>query len=325
MEITLPKIKVKSKNEERGVFIISPLFPGYGMTVGNSLRRVLLSSLAGAAIVEVKIEGATHEFSTIEGVKEDMIDFVLALKKVRLRLHDEEAVLKLEKKNEGTVKAGEIKTPASVEIINKDLVLLNLSAGGKISATMKARKGIGYVPAEEIEKEESLGVIALDATFTPVRKVNFKTEFTRVGKKTNYDKLTLEIETDGTVDPEEALKQAAKILKSHFSLVERFEEKKGKIEAEVKEKVKTKPSIQTEKKRPSKTPKRIEKKGKDKAKLTIEQAGFSSRTERVLQDGGVRTIAGLRRLSDEKLSAIKGLGKKGIAEIDRKLKRWNLR
>jgi len=315
MKINLPKVEIKNKSKNFAEFVISPLFPGYGATLGNSLRRVLLSSLGGAAVVEVKIEGATHEFTTIPGVKEDMIEFILALKQIRLRLFEDEATLKLEKKGEGEVKASDIKTTSAAEIIGKDLHLLTLAKDGKISCTLKAKKGIGYLPAEEQEREEKLGVIALDATFTPIRKVNFKTEFTRVGKKTNYDKLNLEIETDGTVDPEDALKQASEILVSHFELVAKLEQGDGgKVETEVKEKKQIAPGADKTKKET--------KKEVDSTKMKIEEADFSSRTAKALLDGGVKTVAGLKRLSEEKLKEIKGLGEKGLKEIERKLKKY---
>lgn len=321
MKISLPKIKVKSESEQEGVFVISPLFPGYGVTVGNSLRRALLSSLGGSAIYEIKIEGKSHEFDSIEGAKEDLIEIILALKKIRLKLHDKEATLTLEVKGPKEVKASDIKAPSSVEIVNKDLHIVSLNKNTKLAIEMKAKKGIGYEPAEERREEERpIGVIAIDSVFTPVESANFTTEFTRVGGVTNYDKLTIEIKTDGTVTPKEALQQAAEILESHFGLVKEFKTEAREIESEPQKRKKEKIVKPTEIKE-----KRAEKTKVDYKKLKVEEAGFSPRTAKALIDNKIKTVAGLSRLSDEKLTEIKGLGKKAIAEINRKLKRWNLK
>jgi DNA-directed RNA polymerase subunit alpha len=321
MKISLPKIKIKSESGNEGVFIISPLFPGYGVTVGNSLRRVLLSSLGGAAIYEIKIEGASHEFTAIPGVREDLIDIILAIKKIRLKLHDKEATLNLEVKGPKDILASDIKAPSSAEIINKDLKLATLNAKAKLSIEMKAKKGIGYEPAEERKDEDRpIGVIAIDSVFTPVESTNYTTEFTRVGGVTNYDKLTFEIKTDGTVTPKEALQQAADILASHFDLVKEFKTEIKEIESEPQKRA-AKKEIENADKEESEAPKTKN----DYKKLSIEEAGFSPRTAKALIDNKIKTVAGLSRISDQKLAEIKGLGKKSIAEISRKLKRWNLK
>ena len=321
MKISLPKIKIKSELDKEGVFIISPLFPGYGVTMGNSLRRIMLSSLGGAAIYEIKVEGTSHEFTAIPGVKEDLIDIILAVKKIRLKLHDKEATLKLEVKGPKDVLASDIKAPSSVEIINKDLKIATLNAKAKLSIEMKVKKGIGYEPAEERKDEERpIGVIAIDSIFTPVESANYTTEFTRVGGVTNYDKLTIEIKTDGTVTPKEALQQAADILASHFNLVKEFKTETKEIESEPQKRAGLKTAQSTEKEEAA-----APKTNNDYKKLSIEEAGFSPRTAKALIDNKIKTVAGLSRLSDQKLTETKGLGEKSISEINRKLKRWNLK
>jgi len=320
MKITLPKIKIKSETETEGVFIISPLFPGYGVTVGNSLRRVLLSSLGGAAIYEIKVEGASHEFTSIPGVKEDLIEIILAFKKIRLKLHSPEATLNLEVKGPKEILASDIKVSSNVEIANPDLYLMTLNSKAKVSIEIKVKKGIGFEPAEERKKEDRpLGVIALDSAFTPVRMANFTTEFTRVGGLTNYDKLTLEINTDGTVTPKEALRQAAEILESHFNLVKEFKSEVKEIESEPKKRK------EEEKAKPEKVKNETAKTVTDHKKLLIEEAGFSPRTAKALIDNKIKTVAGLARISEEKLAKARGLGEKSISEISRKLKRWGLK
>lgn len=321
MKISLPKIKAKTENEQEGTFVISPLFPGYGVTIGNSLRRVLLSSLGGAAIYEIKVEGASHEFTAIPGVREDLIEVILSLKKIRLKLHEKEATLKLEVKGPKEIKAADIKTPSSVEIVNLNLHLMSLNSNAKVSIEMKVKRGIGYEPAEERKDENRpIGVIAIDSVFTPVQSANFTTEFTRVGGLTNYDKLILEIKSDGTVTPKEALQQAAEILESHFELVKEFKTEVKAIESEPQKR-----AVAMAKKEEKTKSKEAPKTKMDYKKLSIEEAGFSPRTAKSLLDNKIKTVAGLARLSEEKLAKAKGLGEKSITEINRKLKRWNLK
>lgn len=199
---------------------IEPLHHGYGTTVGNALRRVLLSSLPGAAVTAVKIKGVQHEFQAITGVKEDVLDIVLALKQLRMKVHADEAVtLKLVKKGEGPVTAADIEKNADVDIANTDLVLANITAASTtLDMEITVSRGRGFLPTEEREEVSSdIGVMAIDALFSPVRQVSLKIENTRVGDITNYDKLIMNLETDGTIDPSEALEQATKILINHFT------------------------------------------------------------------------------------------------------------
>lgn len=197
-----------------GKFIYEPLERGYGITLGNALRRVLLSSIEGAAITSVKIEGVSHEFSTIPGVMEDVTDIILNLKQVRLKLHgDPPCTIRIEKEEEGEVKAGDIITDGSVEVVNPDQHIATLTSGGRFSMEMVVKRGRGYVPAERNKEEEQpLGTIPIDAIFSPIKKVNFTVRNARVGQMTDYDKLILEVWTDGTITPEKAISQAASIL-----------------------------------------------------------------------------------------------------------------
>jgi DNA-directed RNA polymerase subunit alpha len=221
--ISLPtSVKMIENHGARAVFAIEPLYPGYGMTVGNALRRVLLSSLPGAAITHVKIEGVTHEFSTLPYVKEDVVDILLNIKKIRLKLHGEGPVtLVLNATGAKTVTAGDIQANAEVEVINGDQPIATLTdKAGKLEMEFIVEAGRGYVPVEQREKEKrDIGLIAIDSIFTPMKNVNFTTENVRVGQMTNYDKLVLDITTDGSITPSEALKMSAAIMVEHFTFV----------------------------------------------------------------------------------------------------------
>lgn len=223
MEIQLPsKIYSKDEGGNRAIFTISPCYPGYGTTLGNALRRVLLSSLPGAAITAVKIKGVDHEFSTMEDVKEDVVDILLNLKQVRLKLHSDEAVeLTMKVTGKKTVTAGNFEKNSSVEIYNTDLPIATLTgAKSEFEMTVIVQKGRGYVPVEAREHEKlDIGYMALDAVYTPIRTVNFKTEHVRVEQMTNYDKLVLDVTTDGTIEPTSAVTQACQLLVDHFTLV----------------------------------------------------------------------------------------------------------
>jgi DNA-directed RNA polymerase subunit alpha len=220
-EVSLLQVKEQEAKGNRAMFAIEPLSPGFGLTIGNAVRRVLLSSLEGAAITSIRIDGVSHEFSTIKGVRQDVVDVILNLKQVRLKLAgDESQVIILDAKGPKKLTAGDFKCPTGVEIINKDLVIAELNEGGKMLLEATIERGRGYVATEQ-RKEEKLpiGVIALDAAFSPITVVNFETENTRVGKMTNFDKLVLEIATDGSISPQAALEQAAAILVDHFSVI----------------------------------------------------------------------------------------------------------
>lgn len=241
--ISLPEqIKVISEKDNNAVFEISPLYPGYGMTVGNALRRVLLSSLPGAAITSIKIKGVDHEFSAMDGVQEDVLEIIRNLKQVRFRVFSDEPVkLTIEKSSEGEITAKDIKATSDVEVINQDQVIATITKKGtKFEAELEVENGSGYVPVEMRQKDKlTVGVIAIDAVFNPVRKVNYEVENIRVGQRTDYNKILLEVETDGTITPQEALDSSAKILVDHFSVIagqsgEAAEEKTEETETEEK-------------------------------------------------------------------------------------------
>src|SRR5262245_35501468 len=200
-------------------FTAEPFERGYGVTVGNGLRRVLLSSIEGTAVTSVKVQGAKHEFSSLDGVKEDVTDIVLALKRLRVRFHtDDPKVLTIEKKGPGPVTGADVQTGSDCEVVNKDLVICTLTTDRSFEAELEVRKGRGYVTSEENAREEhEIGVIPMDAIFSPVQRVRYRTENTRVGKMTNYDRLILELWTDGTITPEMALVEAGKIYRKHLN------------------------------------------------------------------------------------------------------------
>lgn len=239
MEYTLPEtsllqIKQSDIDTHAATFVLEPLSPGYGVTVGNSLRRVLLSSLEGAAIAYIKIDGVTHEFSTIPGVKEDVVDLILNLKGLRIKLHgDEPTTIILEATKAGEIKAKDFKSNPQVEIVDPEYHIATLDKNGKLYLEAYIEKGRGYMPTE-LKKEEKLplGTIAIDSIFTPVKKVHYEVENTRVGNMTNFDKLTIDLTTDGTIEPVEALEQASKILVEHFAIISDLRNEKKPEEVE---------------------------------------------------------------------------------------------
>ena len=235
-------IKVISNKESKGVFQIESLYPGYGTTLGNSLRRVLLSSLGGAAVTEVKIKGVSHEFATISGVKEDVLGILLNLKQMRFRLFGEgpfTASLKI--KGIKTITGGDFKAPSQVEIMSKDVLIANITdKSTELDIEIQIARGVGYEAAESrhIGKEE-IGVISLDAIYTPIRRVSYRVEQMRVGDRTDFDRLILEVETDGTLDPEVALREASSILAEQFEIIkEGLKEEAVNIQEDVKPKAK---------------------------------------------------------------------------------------
>src|ERR671932_349635 len=221
LDFQVPRITTENVEENRGSFVIEPLDRGFGYTFGNSLRRVLLSSLAGAAVTSVRIEGVAHEFSTIEGVKEDVTDIVLNLKEVVCRMHTEadEVEAPLVVTGPGEVTAGDIDLPSGVEILNPDVHIATLEKKTKLEAYLTIGRGRGYSPAEENKSaDQPIGVIPIDSIFSPVKRVAYQVEAARVGQRTDYDKLTLDIETDGSLDPEAALREAAEILIKYLAI-----------------------------------------------------------------------------------------------------------
>lgn len=295
--------KIHEQNRFFGKFEIEGLYPGYGITIGNALRRVLLSSIEGAAVTSFKIEGVPHEFSTIEGVKETVIDIMLNLKKLRVKLYDNEPQkIKLSVKGEREVFAKDFEPNPLVEILNPDLKIATLTdKKAKIEMEVTVEKGLGYSEVEERKKEKlPIGTIAIDAIFSPIKRVNFWVENMRVGDRTDYNRLFIEIETDGSITPQEALIKAANILDEHFSLLkEKASFSLGGKEEEIlkKEKVKREP--------------------KD---ISIEELNLSNRTKNALLNNGIKTLAGLLRYREETLAQLDGLGDKAIEEIKKVLK-----
>lgn len=295
-----PNFKVKSEEQKGSYqkFVIEPLETGYAHTLGNALRRVLLSSLSGAAVTSVTIDGVKHQFQTLSGLQEDIVEFVLNLKKLRVRLLDgDHATLKLEATGPGEITAADIAETSAVEIVNKDLYLGRLAdKKAKISATIEVEKGWGYSLADE-RRSGVVGVIPLDATFTPVVRVNYSQEATRVGRQTNLDRLVLEIWTDGTITPADALKQAAKILTSYFMQIY---EPKADMEQTT---VAVTPTVSD-----------------DVLKMLVEELDLPTRLENALKNGGIETVGQLLGTPRKDLLKVKNLGGKSLEIVEEKLR-----
>ncbi len=310
--IILPsKPKIIKEEGFTGVYEIDGLYPGYGHTLGNSLRRIILSSLPGSAITSVKIAGVSHEFSTISGVKEDVINIILNLKKVRvLMLTEESQVLRLKVKGIKEVTAGDIDHPGQVKILNPDFHLASLtSKDAEIDMEMTIERGLGYVPKEILEKDRvDIGRITLDAVFTPIRRVNYEVENMRVGNRTDFNRLKFFIETDGIIAPKEALEKAIEIMIAQLQAIVGFKEEKEK---ETAPKAKEAKKEEQEKPRKEIDPEFL--------KTRIETLGLSQRTMNALSSANIRTVGGLARKKEEDILDIDGLGSKGVQEIKKVL------
>ena len=336
-KITFPKRpKIIKEKGNWAVFEIKPCFPGYGVTLGNSLRRVLLSSLSGSAITAVKINKVTHEFSAIDGVLEDVIEIIFNLKKIKFKMHgDEPVILSLNVKGEKEVTSADIKATAEVEVIDKKIHIASLTnKNSKLEMEIKVEKGMGYSPTEQRKESQGMGTgtIEIDAIFTPIKKINYEVEKMRVGEATNYDRLTLELETDGSVSPEEAFKQATRLLVDHFNLfgepirpiseIEEIKESKKEKEIEKSKEEKEINEEETEEKTEKKTEKKEDK--KDSLKLPVEKLELSSRTKSALANNKIKTVANLTRRTEENLGRLDGMGEKGIKEIKKALGKLGL-
>lgn len=330
-QITLPEKPVMVKKEDNyAIFEIRACYPGYGMTLGNALRRVLLSSLQGAAITSVKISGVNHEFSTVSGVLEDVVEIILNLKKVRFKMYsDDPVILNLKVSKEGAVTAGDISKTDNVEVVNKDAHIATITDKKTVlEMEIRVEKGVGYLPVEQQENDKSdIGTIGVDAIFTPVKLVNYKVENMRVGKMTNYDKLILEIETDGSRTPEEAFREAVVILVKHFDLfgemadvVETTKEKPVEFFVDEKE--------ETERERDEKEVEKLEQiaeeKKQDVLKMSLEDFNISARALKVLQENKIKTVAKLIAKSEDDLRELPGMGDKGIKEIKKAIGKLGL-
>ncbi|MFH1551478.1 MAG: DNA-directed RNA polymerase subunit alpha [bacterium] len=316
--ITLPnKPKITKVEKNQAVFEIEGCYPGYGTTLGNAFRRVLLSSLPGAAITGVKIKGVQHEFSTIPNVAEDVVQIILNLKQVRLKLYGDQPVKVLLKvKGEKDVKAGDIKTTSDLEVINKDAHIATLThKKADFEMEIEVEPGLGYLPIEQRKKGKlEIGKIVIDAIFSPVNKVNYSIENMRVGEKTDYDRLTITIETDGSITPKQAFLKAAQILVNHFKVFALLEDKnQKKLNTKKKKETKEKTKEEDKKFKKSKNTKT------DISKIKIEDLNISSRNVSTLKEVGIKTVASLIRKNQKDLEKVAGLSNKGIIEIKRAL------
>lgn len=304
MEIERPKIDTASLSADGryGKFVVEPLERGFGTTLGNSLRRVLLSSLPGVAVTSIKIDGVVHEFSTIEGVKEDVTEIVLNVKGITAKLYsDTPKTVRIEASGEGEVTAGSIQQDAEIEVLNPDWHIATLADGAKLIMELVFDKGRGYVPAErnkQAAEQASLNDLPVDSIYTPVLKVNYTVENTRVGQITDYDKLTLEVWTDGTISAKEAVSLAARIMTEHLNLFVTLSQEA--MDAE----------IMVEK----------DDKGKEKAlEMTIEELDLSVRSFNCLKRAGINTVEDLINKSEDEMMKVRNLGRKSLEEVMAKL------
>jgi DNA-directed RNA polymerase subunit alpha len=307
LEIEKPRIECVERTEDNtyAKFVVEPLERGYGITLGNSLRRILLSSLPGTAVTAVKIEGVLHEFSTVPGVLEDVTDIILNLKNLALKGHtDELRVLRLEAEGEGVVRAGDIITDSDIEILNPDMKIATLDKDGRLFMEMTAERGRGYISADKNKKpDQAIGIIPIDSIFAPIYKVNYTVEDTRVGMVTDYDKLSLEVWSNGSISPEEATSLAAKILSEHLRLFMGLTDKLNNVE------------IMVEK----------EEEAKDKIlEMTIEELDLSVRSYNCLKRAGINSVEELTQKTEEDMIKVRNLGRKSLEEVEFKLKELGL-
>lgn len=305
--IVLPsKPRIIKEDGHSGSYEIDGLYPGYGHTLGNSLRRITLSSLPGAAITSVKIAGASHEFTTIEGVKEDVISIILNLKRVRFNLiSDEPQTISLKVKGPNEVTAASFECPGQVSVLNPEQVIASISGKGTVlDIEAKVEKGLGYVSKETVQKDRvDIGAIALDAIFTPVRRVNYEVENMRVGERTDFNRLRFMIETDGTVSPHEALEKSIQIMIDQLRAVVGFREEEAPVKTEVAK-------MQKEPRRDI---------DPEVLKTRVDTLDLSARAKAALSNSGIRTVGGLVRKKEEDILDIDGLGSKGVQEIKKML------
>lgn len=309
----LPVLNTINETEYQGSFSIEPLSPGYSSTLGNALRRVLLSSLEGAAVDYLLIDGVQHEFSTIPNVKEDVIQIILNLKQLRFKLETDTAEMTLKSNKTGVLTGADFAVNADCKITNPEQVIATLDNGADLNLRIGVKKGIGYEPVEKKEdRDKAVGVITVDSIFSPIRAVSYNTENTRIGQMTNFDKLVLNITTDGSVMPSVAIKKAASILTAHYQAIAGDET--TVLGAPQAEEVHSQEEIIV-------SDEGFEILHPMDSKTKIEDAGLTGRTTHALTTAGYKTLAGLKRLSDIKLQGIKGLGSKGIEEVKAVLSR----
>ena len=302
IEIEKPKIEIVEISEDLkyGKFVVEPLERGYGTTLGNSLRRILLSSLPGAAVTSVQIDGVLHEFSTVPGVVEDTTEIILNLKKLALKIHsDEEKVLEIDVEGEGPVTAGDIRADSDVEILNPELHIASLADDARLHMRITANRGRGYVQADRNKSEDQpIGVIPVDSIYTPVTRVNFNVENTRVGQVTNYDKLTLEVWTDGSIRPDDAVSLGAKVMTEHLMLFVGLTDEAKDAEIMVEKEEDKKEKV---------------------LEMTIEELDLSVRSYNCLKRAGINTVQELTQKTEEDMMKVRNLGRKSLEEVQQKL------
>ncbi|RYL89405.1 DNA-directed RNA polymerase subunit alpha [Sporolactobacillus sp. Y61] len=307
IEIEKPKIDTVEIADDGsyGKFVVEPLERGYGTTLGNSLRRILLSSLPGAAVTTVQFDTVLHEFSTIEGVVEDVTAIILNIKKLALKIYsDEEKTLEIDVKREGKVTAADIIHDSDVEILNPELEIAHVDAGAHFHVRMTAKKGRGYVPAERNKSEDlPIGVIPVDSIYTPIERVNYQVEKTRVGQVANYDKLTLDVWTDGSIRPEEAVSLAAKILTEHLNIFVGLTDQAQTAEIMIEKEEDKKEKV---------------------LEMTIEELDLSVRSYNCLKRAGINTVQELTQKSEEDMMKVRNLGRKSLEEVEEKLNELGL-
>jgi DNA-directed RNA polymerase subunit alpha len=326
-EILLPsKPRLVSEDGNKAIYEIDGLYPGYGHTLGNSLRRIILSSLPGAAITKIKIDGVKHEFETLEGVQEDVINIILNLKRVRLKMiTDEPQTVTLSAKT-GEVLAKDLQVPGQVEILNEDEYIATVTGKSALNLELTIEKGLGFIQKDEIQKEKmELGQIAIDAIFSPIRRVSYEVENMRVGDNTNHNRLRISIETDGTYTPKEALERAVEIMILQLQSIHEF---KGldEIKEEMRALEAEKAAI-TESVKEAQAEEEVEEdvnEEEEVMKTRVEDLNLSTRTQNALDGAKIRTVGGIARKSKEDLLALDGLGEKGIQEIKRALSNFGI-
>lgn len=307
IEFEKPIIDIVDKSEDNtyGKFVVEPLERGYGTTLGNSLRRIMLSSLPGVAITTVKIDGVLHEFSTIPGIKEDVIEILLNLKGLCAVMHtDEPQTIRIDAKGEGEVTAGDIIADADVEIINPDMHICTMANDAELRMEMRLEKGRGYVPSEKNKYPGMpIGTLPMDSIFSPIRKVIFRVEDTRVGQVTDFDKLTLEVWTDGTTSPEEALSLSAKVMNEHLNLFIDLTDTVSNVEIMVEKEENEKERIR---------------------EMSIEELELSVRSSNCLRRANIDTVEKLTQKTEEDMIKVRNLGRKSLNEIKHQLSEMGL-
>lgn len=300
IEFEKPNITVIDQEESYGKFVVEPLERGFGTTLGNSLRRVLLTSISGTALSYIMIDGVLHEFSTIPGVREDVTKIILNLKKLELKLLvDEEKMVEIDVEGPAVVTAADLKVDADVEILNPDQYICTIAEGGHLHMRIAIKNGRGYIPASENESDDMpIGVIPVDSLFSPIKKVNYQVENARVGKRDDYDKLTLELWTDGSITPNDALSFAAKILEEHFKVF---------MSADMSDQF---ANVMIEKE---------DKSNEKKLEMTIEELDLSVRSYNCLKRAGINTVQELNNKSEADMMRVRNLGRKSLEEVKNKL------